>query len=182
MPSKLPTLEDVGTYLFCEEFNSETCAKAIRFILEKNLMSHDQRPKHLKLVVSSTGGEVSPCFALIDAIYASRIPVHTVGLGEISSCGLFLFMAGKKGERVLTPNTLIMSHQFSWGSEGKAHELFAMAKAFSLTQSRIMDHYRRCTGLTEKKIRQTLLPAEDVWLSAEEAVALKVADKITTVF
>ena len=42
----------------------------------------------------------------------------------------------------------------------------------------MMDHYKKCTGLSEKKIREILLPAEDVWLSAQEAVKYGIADKI----
>ena len=42
----------------------------------------------------------------------------------------------------------------------------------------MMDHYKKCTGLSEKKIREILLPAEDVWLSALEAIKYGIADKI----
>ena len=43
-------------------------------------------------------------------------------------------------------------------------------------------HYKKCTGMTEKKIREILLPAEDVWLSAKEAVKHGIADKIKEVY
>jgi len=42
----------------------------------------------------------------------------------------------------------------------------------------MINHYRKCTGLNEKKIRDFLLPPQDVWLSAEEAKELKLCDKI----
>jgi len=89
-----------------------------------------------------------------------------------------IFLAGSPGRRVLTPNTAILSHQFSWGSDGKAHELFATMREFELTQKRMMAHYVKCTELDEDTIRQKLLPPNDVWLSAEEALALKVCDRI----
>ena len=47
---------------------------------------------------------------------------------------------------------------------------------------RMIEHYKRCTGMTEKKIREFLLPAEDVWLSAEEAVKHGIADKIVETY
>ena len=87
-------------------------------------------------------------------------------------------MAGTKGRRVLTPNTSILSHQFSWGTEGKSHELFATMKEFTLTQGRMIDHYRRCTGVDDETIRTRLLPAQDIWLSAEEALELNLCDSI----
>ena len=46
----------------------------------------------------------------------------------------------------------------------------------------MMAHYKKCTGLSEKKIREILLPAEDVWLSAKEAVKYGIADKIVSTY
>ena len=112
----------------------------------------------------------------------SATPVHTVGVGLIASCVILTFMAGKKGHRVITPNTSILSHQYSWGSRGKEHELFATMREFELSSERMIAHYRKCTGLTEKKIREVLLPAEDVWLSAEEAIKYGIADEIREVY
>jgi ATP-dependent protease ClpP protease subunit len=100
----------------------------------------------------------------------------------IASCGILAFMSGEKGHRILTRNTSILSHQYSWGSGGKEHELFARVKEFELSTMRMLEHYKRCTGLTEKKIREILLPAEDVWLTAEEAVKYGIADKVVDTY
>ena len=99
----------------------------------------------------------------------------------IASCGLLLFISGKKGRRTLTPNTAILSHQYSWGSQGKEHELFARVKELELTTERMIEHYKKCTGLTEKKIREFLLPPQDVWLSAKEAKELKLCDNVENI-
>jgi ATP-dependent Clp protease protease subunit len=102
-----------------------------------------------------------------------------VGLGQIASAGLVIFLAGHQGRRILTPNTSILSHQYSWGSEGKAHELFAVTKEFNLTQQRMVQHYQNHTGLDESVILTRLLPPSDVYLSAEEALALHICDYIS---
>lgn len=130
-------------------------------------------------MICSDGGSVADAFALIDVMRASSIPVKTVGLGSIASCGLLIFMAGHKGHRILTPNTSILSHQYSWGSDGKAHELFSITKEFNLTQARMVEHYKECTGLSEEEIKVTLLPPSDVWLTADEALALGICDYIS---
>ena len=96
----------------------------------------------------------------------------------IASCGLLLFISGTKGRRMLTPNTSILSHQFSWGSFGKEHELFAAVREFDLTTSRMIKHYKTCTGLADDKIRQYLLPPQDVWLDAKETKKLGICDEI----
>lgn len=177
----LKTLEDNNTYLFMEHFSSEKVKPVIEFILKKNFLPDNERPKHLTLMICSPGGQMPSAFALIDVMNGSAIPIHTIGLGEISSCGLLTFMAGAKGHRVLTPNTSILSHQWSWGSGGKEHELFAIQREFEHTKKRMYDHYVRCTGLSDKKIDKLLLPPHDVWLSAEEAVKYGIADEIKKV-
>ena len=132
----------------------------------------------MQFLICSNGGDVPSCFALIDVMRGSGIPIHTVGLGVIASCGLLLFITGDKGNRILTPNTSILSHQYSWGSWGKEHELFAQVKEYELSSQRLVKHYKKCTGLKEKEIREYLLPPEDVWLSGYEAKKLGICDNI----
>ena len=184
LPPKQPgqVLWDSGYYYMADGFTYEATAPIVKWIMEKNLLPESERPKKLTLVINSPGGSVHAAFALIDTMKGSAIPVHTVGLGLIASCGILTFMAGEKGNRVITPNTSILSHQYSWGSGGKEHELFARVKEFELSTERMLKHYKKCTGLSEKVIREVLLPAEDVWLSAEEAVKYKIADKIVETY
>ena len=169
-----------GIYLFMGPVEADTCKDAIEFVLKQNL--EKKKKKRLQFLICSPGGEVPPCFALIDIMKGSKIPIHTVGLGIIASCGLLLFITGEKGNRILTPNTSILSHQFSLGSWGKEHELFAQVKEFELSTKRMIEHYKKCTGLTEKEIRTYLLPPEDVWLSAQEAKKLKICDAVKSVY
>ena len=173
---------DAGIMYFSDGFDSQTTKPVIQAIIEKNLMPNTQRPKELTLVINSPGGQVHSAFALIDTMKGSAIPVKTVGLGMIASCGLLTFMSGTKGRRVITPNTSILSHQYSWGSGGKEHELFARVREFELSTARMLEHYKKCTGLSEKKVRDILLPPEDRWLSAKEAVKYGIADKIVSTY
>ena len=89
-----------------------------------------------------------------------------------------MFITGTKGKRILTPNTSILSHQYSWGSYGKEHELFATVREYELTTERMVEHYKKCTGLEDKMIREKLLPPSDVWLDAKEARKLGICDQI----
>ena len=173
---------EAGIMYFSDGFDSNTTKPVIQTIIEKNLMPNSQRPNELTLVINSPGGQVHSAFALIDTMKGSAIPVKTVGLGMIASCGLLTFMSGTKGRRVITPNTSILSHQYSWGSGGKEHELFARVREFELSTDRMIQHYKKCTGLSEKKVRDILLPPEDRWLSAKEAVKYGIADKIVSTY
>lgn len=183
-PSRQPgeLMWNAGYYYMADNFTYESTKPIVQWIIEKNLAPSQERPKELTLIINSPGGSVHAAFALIDTMKGSAIPVKTVGLGLIASCGVLTFMAGAKGSRILTPNTSILSHQYSWGSSGKEHELFARVREFELSTERMLAHYKKCTGLSEKKIREILLPPEDKWLSAKEAVEYGIADKIKEVY
>jgi ATP-dependent Clp protease protease subunit len=173
-------LQSAGMYVFMGEVDAENIQPIVEWILHENFIVK-KRKKELLLMICSEGGDMSAAFALIDVMNSSAVPIKTVGLGQIASAGLMIFLAGSQGRRVLTPNTSILSHQFSWGSEGKSHELFATVKEFELTQQRMVAHYRRCTGLSDDKIKAALLPPHDVYLTAEEALRLNVCDAISQV-
>ena len=175
-PSKL--LQDAGMYVFMGEVADDTIKPIIEWLLVENHVVKKKK-KELLLMICSDGGSMENAFALIDVMKSSSIPVKTVGLGSIASSGLLIFLAGTKGRRVLTPNTSILSHQYSWGSDGKHHELWAVTKEFGLAHQRMVQHYQESTGLDEETIKTKLLPANDVYLSAEEALALGICDYIS---
>ena len=174
--TNIPSLDEHHYYMFSGEVNNESVSDVIKFIIARNLMV--QRPKAIKLIINSFGGDVSAAFSLIDVMQGSKVPVYTYGLGEILSSGLSIFMAGEAGHRYITKNTAILSHQYTWGSFGKQHELMASVKEFTNVHCRILNHYKKCTGLSEKDIKKYLLPAEDVWLTSKEAVKYGIADKV----
>lgn len=173
-------LNENGIYVFMGAVETDSIKPIVEWILHENYVKK-KKHKELVLMVCSDGGELSQAFALIDVMNSSRIPIKTVGLGSIASCGLMIFMSGTKGRRVLTPNTSILSHQFSWSSGGKSHELFATVREFELTEKRMIEHYRRCTGLDDDTIKRVLLPPQDVWLSADDALCYHICDQITQI-
>lgn len=172
-------LADTGMYVFMGEVSHDNIKPIIEWMLYENHVSKKKK-KELLLMICSEGGDMGAAFALIDVMKSSRLPIKTVGLGCIASAGLMIFIAGSRGRRVLTPNTSILSHQFSWQNEGKVHELFATMREFELTQARMLKHYEACTGLDSNSIREHLLPPQDVWLSSEEALKLGICDQVSS--
>lgn len=171
-------LQDYGIYVFMGEVNDEAVRPIIEWLLVENHVTK-KRKKELILMICSEGGDIASGFALIDVMKSSKIPVKTVGLGQIASAGLLIFLAGHPGRRVLTENTSILSHQYSWGSDGKHHELWALTKEYTLIQHRMVQHYKETTKLSEEQIKEKLLPASDVYLSATEALELNLCDYIS---
>src|ERR1019366_3895199 len=170
-------LHNRGIFYFAKEVNQESCTELIKFILEINMQTPED-VDHIQLIINSPGVNLTDGFAVCDIMAGSKTQIYTYGIGCIASAGLLIFMAGEKGYRIITPNTSILSHQWQWGSYGKEHELFAVTKEFDLTRQRMIAHYKKYTGLTEKKILKYLLPAHDVWIEAEEALELGLADEI----
>ena len=174
-------LSERGFNMFMGDVTQETMKPLIEWIIAENF-NQEKKKKVLTLGVCAPGGDLNACFALVAVMKGSQIPIRTIGMGMIASCGLLMFISGEKGRRILTPNTSILSHQYSWGTYGKEHELFAQVKEYDLTTERIINHYKKCTGLTEKDIREYLLPPHDVWLSAKEAKKLGLCDLIKSTY
>lgn len=167
-------------FLFMDEVTTSSCKNIVEWIFSCNF--DDENYDMLNLIICSPGGDLNAAFAVIDTMKGSHIPVRTIGLGQIASAGLLMFIAGEQGSRILTPNTSILSHQYSWGSFGKEHELFAQVKEFDLTTKRLIAHYKKCTGLDEATIREKLLPPQDVWLSAAESKKLGLCDIVKDLY
>ena len=170
-------LNHAGVFHLFGEIEEGIACDAVKFILAHNL-NKKLKLKHLTFVINSEGGSLTDAFAIIDTIRHSSIPVHTLGIGQISSAGLMIFMSGAQGQRTLTPNTTIMSHQWSGGASGKMHELISAQQDFEQTTARMINHYRKCSNLTDEQIKTNLLPPHDVYLTSDQAVALGIADKI----
>jgi len=174
-------LEKNGYFLLSDPITEQSVAPLIKFILAHNLRD----PKlvdHIKLIINSPGGSVEAAFALIDIIRASKIPIRTYGLGLIASAALMIFMSGRRGNRFATPNTAILSHQWTGGLQGKEHEIFATQREFENVKERVIALYMKCTGLPRSKVIKYLLPTSDVWLTAEEAKKYGLVDTIITAF
>lgn len=171
------TLTESGIYFLNGEINSGSVGDAIRYILEANI-DQDCTWKYITLIINSPGGYVTDGFALIDVIFGSRIPIKTVGLGMIASMGLQVFLAGEKGSRTLTPNCMILSHQYAGGSWGKEHELVAAQVEQDILSEIVMRHYKRTTNLSAAKVRELLLPPQDVWLTARQAKKYGICDTV----
>jgi len=169
-------LRDQGVYLLTATIDTESVKPVIEWILEENAKVGDDRKERLQLIVNSPGGHVTACFGLIDIMAGSPIPIDTLGLGCIASCGLTIFLYGER--RVITPNTYILAHQYSSGAWGKHHELVADRKSQDWLHDRLVRIYMERTGLSRKKVESHLMRESDTHIDAEEAVKLGVAHKI----
>jgi len=69
--------------------------------------------------IDSYGGMVDSFVSIHDTIKMLRCNVATICIGKAMSCGQMLLISGTKGKRFITPNSRVLIHQLSFGTEGK---------------------------------------------------------------
>lgn len=170
------SLESLGVCLFTGEVNTESARYAAEFILKSNLLqTHLQ---NLTFFINSEGGSTSDGFAVIDLMETSRIPISTVGIGQIASMGVLMLSAGTPGYRVLTKNAEVMAHQFSGFFAGKHHELVAQQQSYEMLEKRFMKHFLRHTNMTERQVRDIVFAKSDRYLTPEECKRFGIVDRV----
>ena len=75
--------------------------------------------KDIYIYINSPGGSVYDALAIYDTINYLSNDVQTVGIGIQASAAAFLLSSGTKGKRYLLPNSSVMIHQPSSGTQGK---------------------------------------------------------------
>lgn len=169
-------LRENGNLFLYTEFDKEKLMPIVGSIAEYQMMPEELQPERITLFINSPGGAVDSALMLIDVMKTSNIPVDTFVTGMAASCGIITAMAGER--RYASWTSQLMSHQYAAGSRGKEHELYGRVKSFEHTSKWMVEHYKKCTGLTEKKIRKHLLGPTDVWLNAEEAKEFNIIDEV----
>lgn len=169
-------LLDTHTFVLNGEIEAENIGAAIRWLIYENASDEE---KELTLYINSTGGLLNDAFGLIDMIRNSKHTIKTVGLGNVMSSAFLIFAAGTRGHRYIAKNASILSHQYSEElSETKHHDIKSFSKECDNTNQRMVSLLKECSDLSASEIKRKLLPATDVWLTAEEIVELGVADYI----
>lgn len=156
-----------------EEINSHTANLVVAQLL---FLAHEDPKKPIKLYINSPGGSVYDGLAIIDTINYIEPDVETIGIGLQASMGAMLLSSGTKGHRYCLPNSRIMIHQPSSGTEGKITDQEIMLREGVFLKKRLAEIFAKNTG---KKLEQVEKDMDrDHWMSAEEALAYGIIDKI----
>ncbi len=134
--------------------------------------------KDVYLYINSPGGGVYAGLAIYDTIQFMTAPVSTICMGMAASMGALLLAAGAKGKRSALPNSRIMIHQPSGGSQGSASDIEIQAKEILYARERINEILARHTG---QSIEQVAEDADrDRFMSPAEAKEYGLIDEIIT--
>lgn len=134
--------------------------------------------KEIYLYINSPGGVVTAGLAIYDTMRYITCPVATLCMGQAASMGALLLTAGSPGLRYALPHSRIMIHQPSGGFRGQATDIDIHAREVLRMKDMLNQIMAEHSGQTVERI--TELTERDNFLSAEEAVALGLIDRVLT--
>ena len=132
--------------------------------------------KDISLYINSPGGVVTAGMAIYDTMRFIKPDVSTICVGQAASMGSFLLAAGAKGKRYILPNSRVMIHQPSGGTQGQASDIAIQAKEILYLRERLNQELAANTGQPIEKI--ALDVERDYFMNAEEAKAYGVVDAV----
>lgn len=136
----------------------------------------DNSEKDINMYINSPGGSVMAGLSIYDTMQLIRCDVSTMCVGQAVSMGAFLLAAGEKGKRIALPNSRVMLHQPSGGSQGVAADIEIQAREIITMRERLNEILAEHTGQTVEQIRDDT--DRDHWMNAEEAVDYGLVDKV----
>lgn len=132
--------------------------------------------KDIFLYINSPGGSVTAGMAIYDTMQFIKPDVATTCMGLAASMGAFLLAAGTAGKRSALPNSRIMIHQPSAGTQGAISDIVIMTEEFTKTKKRLNDLLVKHTGQPLERIEKDT--DRDYFMSPQEAKEYHLIDKI----
>ena len=132
----------------------------------------------ISLYINSPGGEVYAGLAIMNTMQYIKPNVSTIGMGVVASMASLLLAAGEKGKRFVLPNTQIMIHQPSSGTEGKVTDMEIYLKEVQYTKKAMIKQMMEFTGRKEKEVFDAM--ERDNWMQAEDAKKFGIIDGVLT--
>jgi ATP-dependent Clp protease protease subunit len=132
--------------------------------------------KEIALYINSPGGSVYAGMAIYDTMQFIKPDVSTICVGMAASMGAFLLAGGAKGKRYALPNSRILIHQPSGGSQGQASDIEIQAREILYLRERINKILSDRTGQPVDRIARDT--DRDNFMSANDAVSYGLIDKI----
>ena len=165
-------LEDRIVFLG-EEVNDASASLVVAQLL---FLEAQDPAKDIFFYINSPGGSVTAGMAIYDTMQYIKCDVSTICMGMAASMGAFLLSSGAKGKRFALPNSEIMIHQPLGGTKGQASDIQIEAEHII----KIKNNLNRILAENTGKSVETIAFDTDRnnWMSAEEAAAYGLVDKV----
>ena len=135
----------------------------------------------ISMMISTHGGIASEMFSIIDVmdmVKEKTCDIETCGIGKVMSAGVPILAAGTKGKRKVAKNCRIMLHNVMAGTGGTILSMENELEEIRWTQERYIESLASYTKLSAARIKRMLKTQTDIYLSAEDAIKMGIADEI----
>ena len=156
-----------------EEVNDATASLIVSQLLFLEAKDPD---KDIQMYINSPGGSVTAGMAIYDTMQYIKCDVATICVGLAASMGAFLLSAGTKGKRMALPNSEIMIHQPSAGTQGQITDMAIHLKRLETVKARMNRILSENTGRSIEEV--TAACERDNFMTAEEAKAFGLIDRV----
>jgi ATP-dependent Clp protease protease subunit len=151
-------------------------------------LESENAEQDINFYINSPGGLVTAGLSIYDVMQFIKPDVATYVMGQAASMGSFLAQAGAVGKRYVLPESRTMIHRVSSGTPGTSGSVHVQELEFEDAKRSYEESVRINKRLTELYVRHNTVGKTyedmyttmkfDTFLSAEEAVAFGLADKI----
>ena len=156
-----------------EEVNDTTASLIVAQLLYLEAQDPD---KDIQFYINSPGGSVTAGMAIYDTMQYIKCDVATICVGMAASMGAFLLSAGTKGKRMALPNSEIMIHQPSAGTQGQITDMAIHMKRLETIKARMNRIMAENTGKSVKEITDAC--ERDNFMTSAEAKDFGLIDKV----
>jgi ATP-dependent Clp protease, protease subunit len=147
-------------------------------ITQLPFLESDDPGKDIFLYINSPGGSVYAGLAIYDTMQYMQSPVNTMCMGMAASMGALLLATGENGKRSALPNSRIMIHQPSGGSQGTAADIEIQAKEILYARERLNQILAKHTGQAVERVADDV--DRDRFMSPLEAKEYGIIDQVVS--
>ena len=156
-----------------DEVNDTTASLVVAQLL---FLEAEDPDKDIYLYINSPGGSVTAGMAIYDTMQYIKPDVCTVCIGMAASMGAFLLSSGAKGKRFALPNSEIMIHQPSGGTNGQVTDMEIHVKRIIAMKQKLNEILSENTGQPIERVKEDT--ERDNFMTANEAKEYGIIDEV----
>lgn len=132
--------------------------------------------KDISIYINSPGGSVYAGYGVYDTMQFIGSDVSTICTGMAASFAAVLLVAGTKGKRMALPHSRVMIHQPLGGAQGQASDIEITAREIGKVKKELYKIISDHSGKPYEEVERD--SDRDYWMTAEEALAYGMIDKV----
>jgi ATP-dependent Clp endopeptidase proteolytic subunit ClpP len=140
------------------------------------LFANENQDCKIEVRINSQGGDVFSGMAIYNALRQSKGDITIYIDGVAASIAAIIALCGKP--LLMSPYAKLMLHNVSGGTYGNASELRQTAEQMEKLQTNLATMVAKRLGMTAEEIEKKYFDGQDHWISASEALEMKLVDGI----